>query len=201
MMKLCPLCKKLHRSDDSLNNLFNDAFVLCYNCFSTFKVIFKRFKIDDCMGLAIYDYQSIKDHLFRLKGLYDISVAPIFLERFIFYLNILYEGYLIVRVPSSLQDDLKRGFNHVDKIFENLKSKRKNFFYKNRHYKQSDQPYENRHLIKDVIKVDKGIKTQGKILLIDDVLTTGQTMKTCLNLAKKLGAKKIKILVLSMVCR
>lgn len=200
-MKMCPLCNTKSRIHVSLNHIFNDSYLLCDYCFSNFKVIYQRFKIEGCNCLAIYDYQSIKDHLFRLKGLYDIALAPIFLERFKFYLRLEFEGYALASVPSNIDEDVKRGFNHVSEIFKILNLNSKKLFYKNRHYKQSDQSYADRVKIKDIIMINKRVKIPDKVLIIDDVLTSGNTVKTCINLVKKGGAKRVKVLVLSIVCR
>jgi predicted amidophosphoribosyltransferase len=105
---ICPLCHQYHHDDSDINLLFHDEFLLCYKCYLGFKVILKHFKIENCQGLAIYSYEgAIKEALFQFKGLYDIILAPIFLERFIFYLSLYYEGYTIVFVPSSNEDMIK----------------------------------------------------------------------------------------------
>lgn len=49
--------------------------------------------------------------------------------------------------------------------------------------------------------INKRVKIPDKVLIIDDVLTSGNTVKTCINLVKKGGAKRVKVLVLSIVCR
>ena len=40
-----------------------------------------------------------------------------------------------------------------------------------------------------------------KILLVDDVLTTGSTMKACINLLKNNQVKKLNFLAMSYTCR
>jgi ComF family protein len=199
---ICPLCNKSHHDDTDLNLLFHDEFKLCYRCYLKFEVVFKRFKINDCTAIAIYRYEgAIKDCLFQLKGQYDISLAPIFLERFSFYLSVYYEGYTIVYVPSYYIDDQKRGFNHVEVIFECLKLSKTRLLYKNKQYKQSERHYSEREEINQVIEIIPNQKVPRKILLVDDVMTSGNTLKKCINVLKENGAKKVKVLILSMVCR
>lgn len=67
-------------------------------------------------------------------------------------------------------------------------------------YKQADQPFRKRKEIYDHIAVVGGKDLcQKEILLIDDVMTSGHTLKACLDQLRKLSPKKIDILILS--CR
>ena len=69
---------------------------------------------------------------------------------------------------------------------------------KTKPFKQSDQTLEKRKNIENILelKEPKGIKGE-KILLVDDVYTTGSTLKKCVKLLQTLNPKKIEILVMS----
>ena len=66
-------------------------------------------------------------------------------------------------------------------------------------YKQSEQSADNRSNIKNIIEIKNVDLRDKKILLVDDVITTGNTLKACINLLISKGAKSVKILTLSMV--
>jgi len=74
-----------------------------------------------------------------------------------------------------------------------------NMFYKNKEYKQSDHKYKDRHLIYNVIEIDKRlINPYKKYLIIDDIFTSGSTIKTIINLLVKNKVKKenIKVIII-----
>ena len=115
-------------------------------------------------------------------------------------LFIKYQGYTICYAPSFELSDKERGFNHVEVIFSSLKNKKIKLFYKNKDYKQSDQSFKNRDKINSVIELKKdNLKGLKKVLIVDDVLTSGNTLYTCASLLHKEGIKDIKLLTISKV--
>ena len=68
---------------------------------------------------------------------------------------------------------------------------------KTKDYKQTSQRFENRKNIENVIKLNIKLDKTKKYLLLDDVITSGSSIKTCLNLLRKQGINKVKVLVVS----
>lgn len=184
----------------SLRNIFVKDQSICDKCFNEFSIKFYKFRVLGFSCLSIYDYDdSFRSRLYQLKGCFDIVLAKSFLENYADELNIIYHSYYLVFVPSNEEDDKIRGFNHVKAIFSILKLKQLDVLYKNRLYKQSKQSVHQRTNIRNIIEIKDVDLCGKKILLVDDVITTGNTIKTCIKLLSSKGAKNIKILTLSIV--
>ena len=196
--KICKICFKEIKCK-KLSIIFSKNEILCPECSSLFKPVFKRFYVKGIPALAIYHYdETIRTYLYQFKGCFDYELYPVFLYRFVFYLRFLYKDYVIVPAPSYIEDDEIREFNHVEEIFSLLNLKIVKAFIKTEHHKQTEATMKTRHEIRNYMKVNEGIDITGKkILLVDDVFTTGSTMKTMIRLVRKLKPAKIKILVLS----
>lgn len=110
----------------------------------------------------------------------------------------MYSGFTIVPVPSYKKEDEKRGFNHVVEIFSRLKLPIENVLIKTAHFKQANNKKNERKDISKFLTVKCTDSLRGKrVLIVDDVYTTGSTMKAAIQLVKSLGPKEIRVLVMS----
>lgn len=194
--QICKNCFKDIQNVD-LFTFFNKNPSLCKNCIATFEPKFYSFKVDGIKVLALYDYDDLfKELIYKFKGCYDYELHPIFLEQYKRELKFLYHGYKIIPAPSYKNDDRKRGFNHVIEIYKSLGLEIVEAFEKTEKFKQADHNFKDRKKIKNYIKVKETISPNSKILLVDDIYTTGSTLKTMISLLKDSGIKTIKALVL-----
>lgn len=147
----------------------------------------------------LYSYNDFfKSLLFQYKGQYDLVLKDAFLSLFLDELKEKYKDYIIVVAPSSKEDNLKRGFAPMEEIAKSVFDCVFNGLYKVTHYKQSDYSYEQRRQVKDKILIkNKEMLFDKNVLILDDVLTSGATLKTCLNLVLTCHPKKIELMVLS----
>lgn len=197
-IKHCKICFEPIK-DCSFHGLFFNQNELCESCFSKFKPKFIHFDISGVNGLAIYEYdQTIKDILFKFKGCYDIELKDTFLSRYYMYLKWLYAGYVIVPLPSYHIDDEVRGFNHVEEIYNRLNLPIIKVIEK---YKKQKQATSSKKVRKQIINSFKVVGLERiknkKVLIVDDVLTTGSSVKAAIKLVKAGKPKKIKVLVIA----
>lgn len=196
---ICKVCNQ-EVNNFYLNDLFGvNKHNICYKCFNELMVIKEKTIIDKYECLSIYAYQDkIKELIYQFKVLKDYELKDIFLEFFLDELNLRYFNFIITYAPSYYLDDEERGFNHVEAIFSCLGNKKIKLFKKKSNSKQSDQKFSERKNISKHIELNKtNLKGIKKILIVDDVLTSGNTLKACADLLYKEGITNIKFLTIS----
>ena len=196
-IRVCKICfKKI--DNYSLPYIIND-YDVCKICYEEMTPTFRKFKVDNVSAIAIYDYtEKIQGLLYQFKGCFDVELSSTFLERYCFELMMMFSDYLMVPIPSFIKDDEERGFNHVLEMFRFLKLKTLNILVKTKKYKQASNTLEKRKEITKYLKLkEKPDLKRKKILIVDDVYTTGSTMKAAIKLIKELHPRCIKILVMS----
>ena len=178
--------------------MFTKKPTICHDCLLKFGPSLSTFKIDDIECLHLYFYnEKIQEILYQFKGCKDYELRTVFLEYYLCYLNYKFKGYEIIPAPSSRKSDEERGFNHVEEFFKNLRLKMNPCIHKTKQIKQADLTTKQREKIGKYLTIDNIDLSNKKILLVDDVYTTGSTIKAMIKLVKDKGAKKIKVLLMS----
>lgn len=197
-MKYCKLCFKDIKENDLLSFL-NPKLTLCNSCYEKLRPRFHRFKVDKYNALAIYDYdEDIRALLYQFKGCFDYELRCVFFDRYYNELRLKYVGYTIIPIPSYIKDDEVRGFNHVEEIFGQTKLKMLKVIEKTDHFKQADHNKEQRAEISKHLRIiGNPDLRKKKVLIVDDVYSTGFTMKATIKLVGQLHPKKIEILVMA----
>ena len=149
--------------------------------------------------MSLYEYSEfIKKQIYLFKGCFDYEMKDIFLNLFIKELKIYFKGYKIIPIPSYKKDDEIRGFNHVLEVFKQTDLDVYPIIKKTEHFKQAEKSAKERQSIHKYLKLNSEKQlTTDKILLVDDIYTTGATMKAAIKLLEKLNPKDLKVLVLA----
>ncbi len=195
---ICKVCFK-PITVQSFTTLFLKNVALCDRCYRALSPKYQQFNVEGVSAFAIYDYDDyIKEKLYLLKGCGDVELAGIFFDRIKIWLHIKYRGFHIVPIPSWYEDDNKRGFNHVETIFSFLRLPMILALRKIVPHKQAMIPFQERHNIKNLFALEQPqLLINKRILLVDDVYTSGTSMKQAYELVKKADVKEVKILVMS----
>ena len=198
-MEICKVCFKDLDNEIYIDDIFNiKTHTICNKCYQKFKLIMKEYIVLKNKVFVVYKYDNYaKDIIYKYKGLYDIELKNIFIENILDELIKKYRGYTLSFAPSFESEDIKRGFNHVEEMFSSVNLNKVKLFYKKENIKQSSLSKNERKNIKNIIGIKNNIaKKIKKLLIVDDILTTGNTLISCYNLAKKEGIKKVKLLAL-----
>ena len=160
---------------------------------------FIRFKVETYNAVAIYEYnQFIRKLIYQFKGCYDYVLGDVFLDYYYRELKLRYYDYYIIPIPSYENDDEERGFNHVVETFKRIGSKTLIILKKIEKHKQAKSNLKERREVYKSLAIKSNVDlTNRKVLIVDDVYTTGSTMKSAINLIEKLNPKTIKVLVIA----
>ena len=192
----CVLCLKPVYLEASLYHILYEP-KICVSCIQKFEVIYASKKLEGYMIQVLYAYNEFfKQLLFQYKGLYDMALKDVFLDIFHQELKNRYRKYLIVVVPSSQRDNARRGFVPNEEIVNTLGVDIFTGIYKTKEYKQTSQVH--RSDVADILAIVGGNSIRGrKVVIFDDVITSGNTIITCISLIKKYHPKSIEIMVLA----
>ena len=196
--RFCKICFKEIKIDD-MSRILDKDICICSKCQSELEPKFTRFKINGYKATAIYDYSSfIKNLVYLYKGCFDYELNEVFLNLFFKEIKLKYKGYKIIPIPSYIKDDEQRGFNHVVEAFISLGLESLQIITKTAHHKQADRGFAERHEINKYLVLNSNVSLEKqRVLIVDDIYTTGSTMRAVINLVEKLNPKEIRVLVLA----
>ena len=210
---LCGQTMKTVLTFSSLLILRSDDSCLCSDCDSTFERIGGECcpncmktglstKCQDCQfwckeGIevshrAIFIYnQAMKDFFSRYKFDGDFLLRKAFASVLSEELK-KYKGYQFVVIPLSPERLLERGFNQVEGLVEAAGFSYLDLIEKREERASSSKSRSERLETELPFFVKSGITIPKKILLIDDIYTTGTTINRMKKLLEEAGAEDVK---------
>lgn len=191
---------------------------LCTHCLNelnnSFKVNSFKLQSSDYLKqvIAVTDYKNklVADilHQFKYNNIAELGVkisksAAVLLAPEIRKKSLDFD--LVTAVPLSKKRLLWRGFNQSEIIAENIAQKFSwpcDFNLIFRKYNNIPQVglkgAQRKVNVKDIFKIKNNtLLTNKKVLLVDDVITTGATMQECAKILKEAGAKEVYGLVIA----
>ncbi len=190
----CLYCDK-NISRYSLYSLLIEKDKLCIDCRKDMKLEIYEFKLDDLECISFYKYDSLfKTILLQYKECYDEALSTVFLYRIDLMIGLMFLGYRVVYVPSSMAKKEKRGFDHLRLIFEGMNFKIVDGLRMKRELVQEGKDLIQRKEMCDNYYYDG--EYIDKLLIVDDVCTTGSSLLGVYG-AFKGKARVIRALVLA----
>ena len=177
--------------------LFDGDICICPKCQNEFEPKFTNFTVNGYKATAIFEYTPyVKELIYKYKGCFDYELKDVFLNLYYKEIRMRYSTYKIIPIPSYAEDDKVRGFNHVVEMFKKLGLEPLPIIEKTAHFKQAENKAKKRSEINKYLVIKKPIDLSNiKILIVDDIYTTGSTMRAAINLVEKLNPKQIRVLV------
>lgn len=212
-MKQCLICKNNTRSSayDSIclgcQSLLSHPQFSCQNC--GVELQSQQSKCGACLNSALpfsrtyYACSYLKPvdkWVMALKFGGNILMSRLFAELLTPYLNRVDQEYVLMPVPLHKSRLRKRGFNQAYEIakelavFCNRELDTSLIRTKNTEMQAQLKLVERSKNVKNAFKTITPIKNK-KIILIDDVMTTGNTLKECARTLKKAGVEDIQVIV------
>ena len=184
---------------DDICRLFDDKICICSRCQAELEPVFISFKVNGYKALSVYEYTPyIKNLIYLYKGCFDYEMKEVFLNLFYREIKARFSNYKIIPIPSYHEDDNKRGFNHVVEAYKILGLDCLNIIEKTAHHKQAEKSANKRKMISKYLALTSRPNLEKtKVLIVDDIYTTGATMKAAINLVESLNPKEIRVLVLA----
>jgi competence protein ComFC len=189
------ICRICSRPFENLEDQFRHG-DLCHDCY--------RWEGDPewqgslGQNTSIYLYNDfLKEVMAKYKFRGDYALAKIFADKMKDYLHKINPDILIP-IPLSEERLYERGFNQVEALIHESGYQSTNILSRIHSEKQSKKSRNERIHIPQVFQVE-AIESlvDKKVLLIDDIYTTGSTLRHAAKLLKAAGADRIHSLTLA----
>lgn len=184
----CMMCGKLIGSDSIYDALWSDD-MLCSSCRRQWEKKDISFRLDGVRLRSSYVYnKTFSSCLIQYKECGDEALKDVFLYQVLRQFKIRYRGRILLMMPSSDDKIRQRGFSHLGRMFECTGMEIMEPFAKTQSSPQKGRNRAGRLSMAHHIVLKEPMKPGMKLLLCDDTVTTGATLKGALNCLKDLSA-------------
>jgi competence protein ComFC len=169
---------------------------LCHDCFRWEEDPEWKGYLERNQSLFLYN-EFLKEVIAKFKFRGDYVLARLFSDLIKEKMN-EFSADLHVPIPLSDERLYERGFNQASAILSEAGYPPKNLLSRIHSEKQSKKSRSERIHLQQVFQINPDIPIAGKkVVLIDDIYTTGSTLRHAAKLLKEAGAAKIQSLTLA----
>ena len=177
----CLLCMK-EMGKGSIRDVLFEEDIICEECRRQWEERDISFKMDGIRVRSDYVYNdAFSSCLVQYKECFDEALKDVFLYRQKKKIRRMYRGYTLCMMPSGRKKMEERGFSHLAGMFECVGLPVMEPFGKKDESDQKQKDLKERMKMIDNIVLKEGISLPKKIVLCDDTLTTGSTLKGALS--------------------
>ena len=173
------------KTEGSLYDIMLGDDPLCSDCRKALPIHRKKLLVDGVKGESFYRYPDMSRILLQYKECGDEALKDVFLYPLRRRLHYRYAGYTMVLMPSSKEKREMRGFSHVWSMFAQCGLPMIEPFYKKINVDQKEHTAKDREKIRGMIGILPDIELPANLLLCDDVITTGSTLRAALSCLSK----------------
>ena len=140
--------------------------------------------------------EAMKDFFSQYKFQGDYALYSVFAEVLQKELKV-YRDYALVPIPVSAEKYQSRGFNQVTALLEGTKLPFREILEKYDTIAQSSKTRKERLQSQQFFKLKDSVQPPTKVLLLDDIYTTGSTLQLAKEILVEAGVKEIVTFSLS----
>ena len=168
---------------------------LCGKCRSLLTPYGKTVVIEGLHVYALYVYdENFMKFLVQYKECMDEALKDVFLSPYLYPVKRRTAGKTLVVMPSSVQKRELRGFDTLKQLYGQLNCPFADLLEKGKNFQQSGNAEQRKKNAETIRLKDNITLPEGKMILVDDVVTTGSTL---LAASKLLGVNEAVVLAVN----